>query len=234
MADRNEVFADTLISIAAQKLVQDPANLVYRNERYVKWLVREASLAQTMQQRKDTFAEAEAFARRMSQKITTERLSSRIPAHELRQKPAPTILSVNDATSLARRFRCAPLIDMAVAAGEGRVLWDEPCDQWLELPDAIPLGRYVALQVTGDSMSPFLGAHDVILIKLDAIPAEDDVIVARPGDDGYVVKRVAAVHSDKLVLASVNPDYSEISMDRDMSRVVGTVIALFRTMKPSV
>jgi hypothetical protein len=234
MADKNEVFADTLIIIAAQKLAQDPANLAYRNERYVKWLVREAGLAQTMAQRQATFSAAEVFSRRMSQKLTAERLSSRIPAHELHKKPAPTILSVNDATSLARRYRCAPLIDMAVAAGEGRVLWDEPCDQWLELPDAIPLGRYVALQVTGDSMSPFLGPHDVILIKLDAVPAEDDVIVARPGDDGYVVKRVAAVHADKLVLASVNPDYAQISMDRDMSRIVGTVIALFRRMDHSV
>jgi len=230
MADKTEMFADTLITTAAQKLAQDPANLAYRNERYVKWLVREAGLAQTMAQRSETVAAAEIFARRMSQKLTAERLSARIPAHELRQKPAPAILSVNDAASLARRYRCAPLIDMSVAAGQGRMLWDEPCDQWLELPDAIPLGRYVALQVTGDSMSPFLGARDVILIKLDASPAEDDVIVARLGDDGYVVKRVAAVHPDRLVLASVNPDYAQISIDRDVSHVVGTVIALFRTL----
>jgi phage repressor protein C with HTH and peptisase S24 domain len=117
---------------------------------------------------------------------------------------------------------------MAVAAGEGRIIWDEACDLWIELPEKTPSGRYVALQVTGDSMSPLLEAKDVILIKLDSAPVEDDVIVARPGDDGYVVKRVAAVHPERFELASINPDYGCISMERDMSRIVGTVIARFR------
>jgi SOS-response transcriptional repressor LexA len=234
MFDENAVLADVLIAMAARKLAMNPANPAYHNERYVKWLVREAGLSQTISQRRETFQEAEAFARRVSQKLTTERLSERIPALEFRQKMAPVVLPVRQATSVARNHRCAPMVDMAVAAGEGRIIWDEACDRWLELPEKTPAGRYVALQVTGDSMSPLLEARDVILIKLDSVPIEDDVIVARPGDDGYVVKRVAAVHAERFELASINPDYGRISMERDMSRVVGTVIARFRRIDSEV
>ncbi len=234
MFDENEVLADVLITMVARKLAMNPANPAYHNERYVKWLVREAGLSQTMAERRETFEEAEAFARRVGQKLTTERLSEKIPAFECRQKAAPILLSVSEAASVARSYRCAPMVDMAVAAGEGRIIWDEACDRWLELPEKTPSGRYVALQVTGDSMSPLLEAKDVILIKLDSVPVEDDVIVARPGDDGYVVKRVAAVHAERFELASINPDYGHISMERDMSRVVGIVIARFRRADPGM
>lgn len=233
MADQNELFADTLIRMTAQRLATDPSNAAYRNENYVRWLIREAAVSQTLTERHQTGALADAFAKRMNQKLTALRLGTRIPTHELRQKDAPVVLSVIEATSLARKYRCAPVIDMAVAAGEGRMLWDEPCDQWLELPERTPAGRYVALQVTGDSMSPFLESRDVILIKLDSVVAEDDVIVARPDDDGYVVKRVASVRKEELELASVNPDYARITMQRDMSRIIGVVIARFRRIPPS-
>jgi phage repressor protein C with HTH and peptisase S24 domain len=128
---------------------------------------------------------------------------------------------------IASANRCATLLDLAVAAGQGREIWDEPCDRWLELPDDITPGRYVALRVAGDSMTPVLCPREVILIQLDSTPRVDDLVVARLPDQSHVVKRIAAIEDGSIELASFNPDFRPIFVARDPSPVVGTVIARF-------
>jgi SOS-response transcriptional repressor LexA len=51
--------------------------------------------------------------------------------------------------------------------------------------------------------------------------------VARLPDQSHVVKRVASMKGSTMELASFNPEYESIYVDRDPSPVVGTVIARF-------
>ena len=119
----------------------------------------------------------------------------------------------------------APRFDLGIAAGAGRVLWDEPCDSWVSIPPELPRGRYVALTVKGDSMLPLLHSGDVVLVKLGPDAVRDTVVVARRPDDGYVVKRVGRVMPGQLELVSLNPDFpAPIIVDRDEGTVTGTVV----------
>jgi SOS-response transcriptional repressor LexA len=126
-----------------------------------------------------------------------------------------------DADTAAR----APRFDLGIAAGAGRVLWDEPCDSWVSIPPELPRGRYVALTVKGDSMLPLLHSGDIVLVKLGPDAVRDTVVVARRPDDGYVVKRVGRVTPGQLELVSLNPDFpAPIIVDRDEGTVTGTVV----------
>lgn len=136
--------------------------------------------------------------------------------------------TVSQAMAIAGDQRCATMLDLAAAAGTGRAIWDEPCESWLELPPDVPSSRHVALRVEGDSMEPVLTPRDVILVKLDAAPVVDDLVVARLADDGFVVKRVASLSGRSIMLASFNPVYEPIVARRDQVHVLGTVIARFR------
>ena len=119
----------------------------------------------------------------------------------------------------------APRFDLGIAAGAGRVLWDEPCDSWVSIPPELPRGRYVALTVKGDSMLPLLHSGDIVLVKLGPDAVRDTVVVARRPDDGYVVKRVGRVTPAQLELVSLNPDFpTPIIVDRDEGAVTGTVV----------
>ena len=63
--------------------------------------------------------------------------------------------------------------------------------------------------------------RDVILVQLDATPAVDDLVVARVGEEGYVVKRLAAMTASGLTLASFNPAYAPIVVGRDGATILG-------------
>jgi phage repressor protein C with HTH and peptisase S24 domain len=121
-----------------------------------------------------------------------------------------------------------PVVELGVAAGPGRELWDEPAARWIELPDELPASRYVALRVVGTSMAPMLRSGDVVLVRADARgrePRAGRVVVARHPDDGYLCKRVEAVGPRRLVLASLEPGHAPVELPRDPSLVVGTVVA---------
>jgi SOS-response transcriptional repressor LexA len=126
--------------------------------------------------------------------------------------------------------RAAPLIESGVAAGAGRAL-DEIADVWVDLPEDVPDGRYVALRVAGDSMEPLLEHGDVVLVELGASAATGAVIVARNMDDGYMVKRVerAASATDETIgLTSLNPDYQPIALAARPGTVLGRVVLRWR------
>ena len=72
-----------------------------------------------------------------------------------------------------------------------------------------------------------LSPRDVILVRLDAVPVVDDLVVARLPDDGFVVKRVASLSGGSLELASFNPEYEPIVVGLHQASVLGTVIARF-------
>jgi len=124
----------------------------------------------------------------------------------------------------ASGHRCAPSLDLGVAAGVGRDLWDEPCTSLVELPEHVPDGQHVALTVTGESMEPLLHAGDTILVKLGVPLRRDSIVVARRPDDGYVVKRVARIGTRFVELASLHDGYAPIRIPRRDDLILGTVI----------
>ena len=136
--------------------------------------------------------------------------------------------SVSSMVADARGFGCAPVLDLGVAAGVGRELWDEPCTSWVELPEDVQAGQHVALRVRGDSMEPLLHAGDTILIKLDPELRRGAVVVARRPDDGYVVKRVSRVGPRVVELASLNAGYPPIRIPRRDELILGTVLMCWR------
>lgn len=137
-------------------------------------------------------------------------------------------LPVATAVERAADEGCVPWEELAVAAGAGRELWDAPCERWVELPAGFPRGRgarYVALTVAGHSMAPLLHPGDVMLVRLTTRLTRGVVAVVRRPDDGYVVKRVAALRARRIELDSLNPAYQPIEVPRDESLVVGVVVA---------
>lgn len=195
----------------------------------LSWLRDDLRESLSSEQQKDDDVNAGAFAQRMSARVFSRAAQLALPLRELRLRTPPVVANVTE--SLQRSAECghAALLDLAVAAGAGRELWEELCEQWLDLPaDIVPSDHYLALRVSGDSMSPVLEPRDVILIKLDGSPKTNDVVVARIPDEGYVVKRVAGTQNGRIELASFNPDYKSIFIDRHRSSILGTVIARFR------
>jgi SOS-response transcriptional repressor LexA len=181
-------------------------------------------------ERSDISRRAAEFAKRLAPKIRARNVGRKFPRRSLLFRSAPVIARISVAQSLSRESHCAPLLELPVAAGEGRELWDELCDTWIELPGEIPDARYLALRVAGDSMVPFIESRDVILVQLDCPPAVDDVIVARRPDEGYVVKRVARIGLREMELDSFNPSYDPIRIPLGEMSVLGTVVARFRQL----
>ena len=120
-----------------------------------------------------------------------------------------------------------PSVDLAVAAGVGRELWDEPCDAWIEMPDDVPPGRYIALKVSGDSMAPLMHTGDTILVQIGVPLRRDSVIVARHPEDGYICKVVHRIRSATIELASLDPSRAPITIPRDDRLVIGTVVLVW-------
>ena len=223
----DEQLMDELMRLVAQRIESEDHSLSYQDERFLFWLANDLRLGLNRVERSKDERDADEFARRTVARIIARRAEKSLPRRELRQRAAPISATVAQSLPAASRERCVTMLDLAVAAGQGREIWDEPCDRWLELPDDIPSGRYVALRVAGDSMAPVIEPRDVILIQLDATPRIDDLIVARLPDQSHVVKRVASIKDGRIELASFNPGYDSIFVSRDPSPVVGTVIARF-------
>jgi phage repressor protein C with HTH and peptisase S24 domain len=218
---------EDLMAVAGREIEAQDQELVYQGERFLYWLARDLRTGLSSNERAKDNREASEFAARTFTRIAVRRADRELPLRKLRERPARVIATVAQALPAASADRCATILDLAVAAGEGREIWDEPCDSWLQLPEDIPSGRYVALRVAGDSMTPVLRPREVILIQLDAVPRIDDLIVARLPDQSHVVKRVASIKEGRIELASFNPEYEPIFVPHSPSPVVGTVIARF-------
>lgn len=200
--------------------------------RALDWLARDARLAQSPAERARTEAAGARFAERLLAGRATARAVERAGLRCLAVAPeerVPTrVAPVELAVEMARGERCAPLVELRVAAGAGRALWDQACERWVALPPGLPRGRYLALGVTGDSMLPLLAPGDTMLVRLGEGVAGGAIVVARAGDDGYVVKQVAGVTSRGLEIHSLNPAYAPLTIALGSGVVLGTVLARWR------
>jgi SOS-response transcriptional repressor LexA len=215
---------DLLVRIAGDRAMRglDPLDLAERA--FIEWYAREARATLSVAERQRLEAGADRFVRELQARRAVDRTRVREVRSEPESAPAWEEGTLADVVAAAARVRHAPAVDLSVAAGVGRELWDEPCDRWIPLPDGTPDGRYVALRVTGDSMVPLLHDGDTILVKLGDELVPDAVVVARVPDGGYVVKRVGGIAGSRVELASLNPDYPPIVIPRDPSLVLGTVL----------
>ncbi len=224
----NDELVDELMRLVAAEIELQTDGSVL-NERLLQWVAEDLRNGRSSAERASDEVKATAFAKRATARIAARRIERSLPQRELRYRAAPIVASVSMSIPEASRQRCATVLDLAVAAGTARELWDEPCEQWLELPeDIVPSERYLALKVSGKSMSPVLEPRDVILIKLDAEPMIDDLVVARIGDEGYVVKRFAGTRNGLIELSSFNPSYESLRVPRNGATFLGTVIARFK------
>ena len=229
MTRYDDDLIDELMRLVAAEIEVADGTKAYRDEGFLSWLAQDLRAGMSGAEKAKDEREANAFARRSVARVAAHRAQVKLPYRELRHRAAPIVATVSGALGEAGRAKCATMLDLAVAAGHGRELWDEPCEQWLELPDDISSSdRYLAIRVAGDSMSPVLEQRDVILIKLGGMPAIDDLVVASVGDQGYVVKQVASLKNELIELASFNPRYKSIVIPRDRSSILGTVIARFK------
>jgi len=225
----DEGLIDELMRLVAAEVEASERAAGVLDENLLAWIGEDLRKGLSGSERAKDEISATAFARRISARIAALRAEKALPQRELRYRAAPVVARVSRALTEAKDRHCATMLDLAVAAGVGRELWDEPCEQWLELPpDIEPSERFLALRVAGDSMSPVLESRDVILIELNASPKMDDLVVARIPDQGYVVKRVAAIKNGRLELSSFNPLYESMMIVRNRSSILGTVIARFK------
>jgi SOS-response transcriptional repressor LexA len=221
---REEREADVLLRLAARHAMPslDPADPA--NAPYFEWLARETRERQNPDERHAVRAAAIAFAERMRSGRATSR-SAVVAVDEAPVLfPSPFSGSLAQVIGAAARARSAPVIDLAVAAGIGRDLWEEPSTECVQLPDGIPDGEFVALRVAGESMLPLLHADDVMLVRLGSEVHLGAIVVARHPDDGYVVKRVGMLRPHEVELHSLNPRYAPITIPRDDALVLGTVL----------
>ena len=198
-------------------LLRDPDHPAWSDARFLEWLAADA--------RDEARHRRQRLAR--GERSSGDALMARAQARRLRVAQAGNPPLLRESVALSRR--CVPVVELGIAAGIGRELWDEPAEAWVEVPNDVPSGDYVALRIVGDSMAPLMHTGDTVLVRRGGDVKRDTVIVARHPDDGYVCKRVSRVRRTSIELASLAPDRPAIAIPRDARLVVGTVMLVWCT-----
>jgi SOS-response transcriptional repressor LexA len=214
---------DVLVALAGWMESARADSVLCASPHFLDWLARDLSEQQRPGERWSE-ARIAALAERVQARVCAESLPVIRVAGAPELRAAAVTGSVAAVLDEAAVRRCAPLLDLAIAAGAGRELWDEECESWVSVPPEVGRGRYVALTVSGNSMTPLMHSGDVVLVKLGAAPVRDSVVVARRPDHGYVVKRVGRVQGSSVELLSLNPDFPPITVPRTEQSIVGTVV----------
>lgn len=221
--ERLEAQSDPLIDLVGFIERERPVGEAFGDPRFVRWLEREGAHVIGEEELFDD-EEITGLARRVLADLAADTLGVRCIA-----LPAPA-LPVRDAGSIStaiERFaplRQAVMHDLGVAAGVGCELWDAECEAVIPLPDELPTGRYLALRVKGDSMTPLMHQDDVVLVELGDHVVRDRVVVARGPEEGYVVKRVGKIASDSIELLSLNSAFAPVRIPRAPGALLGTVV----------
>ena len=212
-----------LAELAARAEMERGDSPYYTDERVVGWLAREVG---SSHRSSDGWSPARirSAATRMRARVEAARLKVRLVAGSPPVERAAAPGMIAEVMDVARTMRAAPQLDLGAAAGVGRDLWDEPCEQWVRVPDDAPAGSFVSLRVVGESMDPLLHTGDSVLVQVGCAVARDTVVLARVPDAGYVVKKVGKVTRAQLELQSLNDAFPTIVVPRDEHTIVGTVV----------
>ncbi|MEJ7811517.1 MAG: S24 family peptidase [Gemmatimonadaceae bacterium] len=198
--------------------------------RFYAWLARDL-LAREHPDERLTPAQLERVRERVEAFVHADRLriGSGGRAPSVREPEAPAATAALAAPGLPAwgvlgAQSGAPWLELGVAAGVGREIWDEPCERWVDVPEGVPPGRYVVLTVRGDSMTPLFHSGDAILVRMWPKLERGTVVVARHPDDGYVVKEVGRIGRREVELRSLNREYAPMTIPRAAELVLGTVV----------
>lgn len=199
---------------------------VYRDPRFGTWLATEARAVVESGLEPDPWSSDEV--QDLAERMRGSMLASGCGVRQI--SGAPVCIEIPEAERGAKGYLgtsqrgAAPWVQLATAAGIGRELWDEDCDSWVNVPDDLAPGNYVALNVQGESMLPLLHDGDTVLIELGVKPRNGSIVVAR-SDDGYVVKRLNRITTRGIYLDSLNPDYEPMVI-RDVTEPIAGCVVL--------
>ena len=221
--DRLESASDPLIDAVGYLESLRPVSPAFADERFVTWVAQEgrvqASAAEAL-----TADVVSALARRICLTVTAERCGVYLVDQLPEQVPTRTGWPISSAIVELAKNRQAAVVDLAIAAGTGRELWDAECENAVAVPEILPRGEYVALTVSGDSMEPLLHSGDLVLVKRGGELKSGAIVVMRDTDAGYVVKRVGRIEARSVELVSLNPAYGRRTVRRTRTSVLGTVL----------
>lgn len=222
--------ATSLLRLMGQFLDATGDSSAYENEDFIAWLEREIQGRVVLGGGdEDAFAVAQAVSQTVSRaqmRIRAARAGDALPVRPFRSRAATVQGDAKQVARVAAKSGCAPWVEsLAVAAGSGREIWDEPCEQWVELPAGTGAGAHIALTVAGDSMTPCLHSGDVILVNTRQPLTRDCIVVARRADNGYVVKYVTRCGRSTLELSSFNRNYAPFTIGRSPGAIIGVVVA---------
>ena len=219
--DRLESATDPLIDVIGYVESLRPVSPAFGDETFVTWVAQEGRAGASAELLAP--AEIAALARRVCTTVMAERSGVRLAGslpEQVALRPEPISTAI---VELAKR-RQAAVVDLAIAAGTGRELWEVECESAVAVPDALPRGEYVALTVSGDSMEPLLHSGDLVLVKRSGELKPGTIVVMRDADAGYVVKKVGRIETRSVELLSLNPAYGRRRVRRTRSSVLGTVL----------
>jgi SOS-response transcriptional repressor LexA len=218
--------SSALIRLMGQLLDASGDCSAYGNESFVAWLEDEVRGRLVVHDSGESETSAREIAKRAQARIRAARVGESLPSRPFRPRAASVVGNVKQVARMAAESGCAPWVEsLPVAAGVGREIWDEPCEQWVELPDAGRDRAHLALSVAGDSMTPHLHSGDVIVVDTRKPVTRDCIVVARRAEDGYVVKHVTRCGKQTLELSSFNSEYAPFTIERTPGAIVGVVVA---------
>ncbi len=222
----DDLLVEALLTLREQVSLQSGDSSRFSDPRFIEWLAREAR-AQVEDGIGNT-AWPEDQVASVAQSLLAHVAASKCKLRRISRWPDPLAAEVSGSASAvledARRAGAAPCLDVRVAAGIGRELWDEECESWISIPPDTPPGNYVGLKVAGDSMAPLLHPEDIMLVRLGPSVTPGNVVIARLDEDTFVVKRVGRVTGASIELLSVNPAYPSLHVSRAEKRIIGTVV----------
>lgn len=217
-----ELDPERLAELLGREMTRDPDHPLWCDERFLTWLGAEAreevERAHRLSDREFRRRGEEFIARAQARRLAVAREAALVAVKREETDPV---------RPRAVREGPVPIVELGIAAGLGRELWDEPVSSWVEMPPNMPVGEYVALRIIGESMAPLMHTGDTVLVRIGTDVRRDTIIVARHPDDGYVCKRVSRIRRECIELSSLERGRSPIVIPRDPSNIVGTVILVW-------
>ena len=226
VTDAVDLDVDRVVALAAEACMADADHPVWSDERFLTWLAEEGHMRDP-RERRLTDAERALRGRQLQLRVAARRLRLR------RREGAPPLMHAEwpglprETREFAAARGATPLVNLGVAAGVGRELWDEPSDQWVVVPDELPSSHYIALKIVGDSMEPVMHTGDTVLVRVGGRIETDTVVIARHPDDGYVCKKVRRLRRAVIELESLKPGLPLITIPRRQELIVGTVVLVW-------
>jgi SOS-response transcriptional repressor LexA len=215
---------ELLAELLGRELARDPDHPIWADDRFLRWFADKAreEYDRTHRMSDDEFRRrgAEFMARVNARKLRVTRGNKAV---HVRRRASGS----GDDRPRPVRTGPVPVVELGIAAGVGRELWDEPVSSWIELPSDVAPGQYIALKIIGNSMTPLMHTGDTVLVRVGSNVQRDTVIVARHPDDGYVCKRVSRLRRGAIELSSLEPGRPPIVIPRDPTLIVGTVVLVW-------